>query len=185
VKLPAQRMNEVVRQVEQQGVVACPAEAVWGLTCDPLSEEAVLQLLAMKQRSVSKGLIIVAASAHMFAPLLAPLSSAQRYELELSWPGPNTWLVPNWGLYPDWITGESEEIAIRVTKAPALASLSYRLGRPLVSTSANPAGAQPARHSFQVVRYFGQGLVRAPGVVDLEATPSTIRRVSTGEVLRA
>ena len=42
MKLPAQRMNEVVRQVEQQGVVACPAEAVWGLTCDPLSEEAVL-----------------------------------------------------------------------------------------------------------------------------------------------
>ena len=64
MKLPAQRMNEVVRQVEQQGVVACPAEAVWGLTCDPLSEEAVLQLLAMKQRSVSKGLIIVAASVH-------------------------------------------------------------------------------------------------------------------------
>lgn len=59
MKLPAQRMNEVVRQVEQEGVVACPAEAVWGLTCDPLSEDAVLQLLAMKNRPVSKGLIIV------------------------------------------------------------------------------------------------------------------------------
>jgi L-threonylcarbamoyladenylate synthase len=185
VKLPAQRMNEVVQQVEQEGVVACPAEAVWGLTCDPLSEDAVLQLLAMKHRPISKGLIIVAASSAMLGPLLKPLDSTQRNELELSWPGPNTWLVPNRGLYPDWITGESDEIAIRVTSAPALALLSYRLGRPVVSTSANPAGAQPARHSFQVVRYFGRGLVRAPGVVDLEASPSTIRRVGTGEVLRA
>ncbi len=185
MKLPAQRMNEVIRQVELEGVVACPAEAVWGLTCDPLSEDAVLQLLAMKHRPASKGLIIVAASSAMFEPLLTPLDSAQRSELEFGWPGPNTWLVPNRGLYPEWITGDSDEIAIRVTKAPALAALSYRLGRPLVSTSANPADAQPARHGFQVVRYFGRGLVRAPGVVDLRATPSTIRRAGTGEVLRA
>jgi len=166
------------------GVVACPAEAVWGLSCDPWNQHAVMSILQLKRRPVDKGLIVVAADAEMFAPLLDNLSDSVRKELILSWPGPNTWLVPNSGVFPAWITGDSDEVAIRVTSAPALKALSQELGGPLVSTSANPAGALPARHHFQVVNYFGVELPRAIGSVDLGAKPSTIRRAGTGEILR-
>ncbi|GIR70127.1 MAG: hypothetical protein CM15mP74_13780 [Halieaceae bacterium] len=37
-----------------------PAEGVWGLSCDPFDELAVTHLLALKQRPVHKGLIVVA-----------------------------------------------------------------------------------------------------------------------------
>ena len=40
--------------------MACPAEGVWGLSCDPFDELAVKDLLALKQRPVHKGLIVVA-----------------------------------------------------------------------------------------------------------------------------
>ncbi len=166
-------------------MVACPAEAVWGLSCDPFSEAAVQTLLAMKGRPVAKGVIVVAGDVAMLEPLLTPLEAGLRAELEMSWPGANTWLLPNRGVFPSWITGDSEEVAVRVSRAPALRALSRALGRPLVSTSANPAGAQPARHGFQVVRYFGAALPRAHGSVDAAAKPSTIRRLGTGEVLRA
>ena len=175
----------MVHHIEDGGVVACPAEAVWGLSCDPFCEAAVGTLLAMKGRPVVKGLIVVAADVAMLAPLLTPLEAGPRAELEMSWPGANTWLLPNRGVFPSWITGDSEEVAVRVSRAPALQALSRALGRPLVSTSANPAGAQPARHAFQVVRYFGAALPRARGSVDAAAKPSTIRRLGTGEVLRA
>ena len=48
------------------GVVACPTEAVWGLSCDPGNEAAVMRLLAMKDRPVDKGLILVAADMAQF-----------------------------------------------------------------------------------------------------------------------
>ncbi len=179
------RTHQLVDVILAEGVVACPAEAVWGLSCDPFSETAVETLLAMKQRDVAKGLIVVAAEAWMLAPVLEPLEPARQKELSLSWPGPNTWLVPNRDVFPEWITGDSDEVAVRVTSAPALRALSLALGGPLVSTSANPAGALPARWGFQVARYFGPQLLRAAGTVDLTAKPSTIRRVGTGDVIRA
>ena len=45
--------------LDSGGVVACPAEGVWGLSCDPYSEVAVHDLLTLKRRSVHKGLIAV------------------------------------------------------------------------------------------------------------------------------
>ena len=46
-------------------VIACPTEAVWGLSCDPENEEAVECLLALKARPASKGLILVATFARV------------------------------------------------------------------------------------------------------------------------
>ena len=54
--------SEAAAVMRTGGVIAYPTEAVWGLGCDPFDEAAVLRLLAIKQRPVDKGLILVAAS---------------------------------------------------------------------------------------------------------------------------
>ena len=78
------------------GVIAYPTEAVWGLGCDPFDETAVLRLLALKQRAVDKGLILIAASASQFDGLLDwnALPEDRRAAVHASWPGPHTWIVP-------------------------------------------------------------------------------------------
>ena len=165
-------------------VVAAPAEAVWGLSCDPWSLDAVETLCAMKRRALDKGLIVVSWTPRHFEPLLQNLSAPARQQCLESWPAPITWVVPNNGYFPLWVTGDSKEVAIRVTAAPALVALSKAIDGPIISTSANAAGALPARHGFQVTRYFGQKLKKLPGTVDLMAKPSTIKRITTGDVLR-
>jgi len=50
-----------VSALEQGEVIAYPTESVWGLGCDPWNEAAVQALLKLKDRPVSKGLILVAA----------------------------------------------------------------------------------------------------------------------------
>ena len=52
------------------GVIAYPTEAVWGLGCDPFNEAAVTRLLAIKQRDVAKGLILIAGDRAQFDGLL-------------------------------------------------------------------------------------------------------------------
>ena len=178
------RIKQASVRIEAGNVIACPAEAVWGLSCDPWNLSAVAFLCGMKQRALSKGVIVASGDVAHFAPLLDALDDDERRCILSSWPGPVTWLVPNRGYFPSWVTGESNEVAIRVTSSRALSSLCRELDSPVVTTSANWAGAQPAKHLFQVRRYFGSQIAVVPGEVDLAGKPSTIKRIKTGEVLR-
>lgn len=168
------------------GVIACPTEAVWGLSCDPFDRSAVQRLLELKQRPVRKGLIMVAASEEQLDFLLADLAVSQRQQLTASWPGPNTWLVPHRDRIPAWIHGEHDTVAVRVSLHPVVRDLCRLWGGPLVSSSANRAGATPPREAYQVRRYFKEQLdYILPGAVDHSARPSVIRDLASGQTLRA
>ena len=167
------------------GVVACPTEAVWGLSCDPSNADAVAHLLTLKRRPVGKGLILVAATEDQIAFLLAGLTAQQRATLADSWPGPATWLLPHMGRVPSWVCGEHATVAVRVSGHPVVSALCSAWGGPLVSTSANRTGARPAREAFQVRRYFGSGLdYLLPGRVGDTARPTPIRDITSGQIIR-
>ena len=168
------------------GVIACPTEAVWGLSCDPDDEHAVQRLLALKQRPLRKGLILVAAGQSQLEFLLHDLPHQQRQQLSASWPGPATWLVPHRGRVPPWVHGEHDTVAVRVSGHPVLRALCSAWGGPLVSSSANRSGAQPPRAAFQVSRYFDLRLdYIMPGAVGTSARPSVIRDLASGQIIRA
>ena len=89
-------IENAVTALRRGGVVAYPTEAVWGLGCDPFNEIAVMRLLAIKQREIGKGLILVAGATAQLDGLLDwdPLPAARRDAVLASWPGPSTWIVP-------------------------------------------------------------------------------------------
>lgn len=131
--------------LKRGGVVAYPTEGVWGLGCDPRNEEAVLRILAIKQREVEKGLILIAAHEAQLASFVAldALDDAQSAAVRARWPGAATWIVPAAPDAPCWITGRHDGIAVRVSAHPPVIGLCNAFGGALVSTSANRAG-QPA-----------------------------------------
>jgi L-threonylcarbamoyladenylate synthase len=170
--------------VRHGGVLAYPTEAVWGLGCDPWDEDAVLQLLELKQRPMHKGLIVVAADIEQFDFLLDDLPDIWQQRLAGSWPGPNTWLVPHQDRLPPWITGEHASVALRVTDHPLVRALCEQTG-PLVSTSANPAGRPAARTRLRLEQYFGGELDGVlSGALGGRKNPSLIRDLVTGDVIR-
>lgn len=178
-------IERIARLLADGQLVAYPTEAVWGLGCDPQNASAVNALLRLKQRPVDKGLILVAASIEQFAPYLSEVTPAQRQQLEDSWPGPVTWLVPDRGFAPAWIRGQHSSVALRVSAHPVVAALCRAFGGPIVSTSANRAGMPEARDAATVVQQFGDELAAiAPGEVGEAAKPTEIRDLLTGVVLR-
>src|SRR5690606_29575021 len=98
--------------IRSGGVVACPTEAVYGLSCDPWNEAAVRSLLAMKERDAAQGLILVAGGAYQFTSLLRGLPRDRQEILAASWPGPVTWLVPANEHVPPWIRGRHDKVAL-------------------------------------------------------------------------
>ena len=94
------RITRLNRLLQAGGVIAYPTEGVWGLGCNPWNGAAVERLLNLKQRPVHKGLILIAGEIEQFDFLLWDLPDGQLAKLRLSWPGPNTWLVPHQGRLP-------------------------------------------------------------------------------------
>jgi L-threonylcarbamoyladenylate synthase len=182
---PDFRLSQAIRVIANGGVLAYPTEAVWGLGCDPWNQNAVERLLRLKARAWQKGLILAGASIEQFAWLLQDLSAAQRSRLELSWPGPTTWLVPHHGQVPEWVCGEHDTVALRVSAHPVVRRLCESFGAPIITTSANVAGTQPAVEQFQVRRYFGPGVdCLVPGALGGLQRPSTIRDLVSDEIVR-
>lgn len=178
--------QRLCRTIEGDGVIAYPTEGVWGLGCNPWSEFAVDTILALKQRPMHKGLILVAASVEQVRFLLDPLPPVLRQRAEQHWPGPVTCVVPDVARQiPHWVRGDHDTIAVRVSAHPLVRQLCELAGMPLVSTSCNPAGREPARASWQVQRYFPAGIdLVVSGALGGARQPSTIIDITTGQKLR-
>jgi len=185
--VPTLSVPDALAVLHRGGVIAYPTEAVWGLGCDPFSHAAVERVLALKQRPVEKGLIVVAAAVEQLASLVDwdALPPARFAEVRASWPGPHTWVMPATAHAPGWITGVHAGIAVRVSAHPVVAALCAGFGGPLVSTSANPAGAPPPseRAHFDDV-LAGSVDAFVDGVTGGLDRPTVIRDACTGEALR-
>ena len=178
-------IKKAVASLQAGGVIAYPTEAVWGLGCDPENESAVRELLRLKQRPVEKGLILVAASIDQFKPYLSQVSAKQYRQLQVSWPGFQTWVVPAPEFVPFWLKGEHPSIALRVSAHPLVKALCQAFGRPIVSTSANHTGQPVALDEQQVKDYFENELAFIlPGELGGAANPSSIIDIVTGQPIR-
>lgn len=165
------------------GVVLHATEGVWGLACDPWSEQAVQRVLSIKQRSADKGLIVIAAQSDVFAPLLAQLSVQQREDIEATWPGPHTWILPD-QTFPSWVRGVHPSVACRVPGHAQARALAREFAGPLVSTSANIAGQPSITEQAVAFAQFAQRVDYAlPGEVGERGRASTIHQLD-GSVLR-
>jgi len=179
------RIADLAKALHQGAVIAYPTEAVWGLGCDPYNEAAVTRLLAMKNRARDKGLILAGGSIDHALSLTATLSEAQNQQLAETWPGPNTWLIPDERITPEWIRGEHKAVAVRVSAHPLVEALCKAFGGLIVSTSANPQGLPPAENAEQVIAYFADQVdAISPGAIGSENKPSSIRDLVTGARIR-
>jgi len=94
-----------------------------------------------------------------------------------------TWVLPCHEQVSQMLRGEHNSLAVRLTDHPLVRQLCDEVG-PLVSTSANPAGKEPARDAFRVRQYFADELdYILPGALGGRAQPSEIRTL-TGQRLR-
>lgn len=179
-------VEQAAQSLRDGKVIAYPTEAVYGLGCDPGNEAAVRELLAMKGRPATAGLILIADKFDRFDPYILPLSEALRQRAWSRWPGPVTWLFPRAHGVPDWLAGRHETIALRLTAHPVCRSLCAAFRGAIVSTSANPSLSEPARSAEQVEGYFASSLAGiVEGALGVEEKPSEIRDLLSGAVIRA
>lgn len=179
--------SEISGIIESGAVVAYPTEAVYGLGCDPDNDAAIEKLLAVKQRPWEKGLILIASGFDQLKPYI-DLSRVTEAQLQFAfdkWPGPFTFVIPAKAGVSRMLRGSFDTIAVRVTAHEGVRAMCDACRKPLVSTSANLAGEQPAMTLAEVQTQLGDKIDAVVlGQLGQSCQPSTIIDIQTGHIFR-
>ena len=169
--------------LEKGEVVAAPAEGVYGYSCSPFNEQAVMKLLSLKDRSIDKGLIVLCRHVKdvaRFADLTGDYAEETIAAMNKYWPGPVTLVLPAKASAPGYITGYRDTVTVRIPSEMYMHEYLEKWGGPLVSTSLNTTGQPPARRKSQIP--FGP--VSLTLDKPLEGTSSGIFDVISGNWIR-
>lgn len=129
-------ISEIVRLIQNGGIICYPTDTVWGIGCDATNEAAVARVSELKGRAPDKGYILLVSDIDMlkrYVPKIHP-----RLETLLAFhQRPLTVIYEkNTGL-PDIVKAPNGSVAIRVAQDEFCQELIRALDKPLVSTSAN------------------------------------------------
>jgi len=175
--------QDLISHFNNGSVFAYPTEAVFGLGCDPKNENAVMRLLKIKKRPINKGLILIASDFSQVENYLKPITENQ---LEFTQPSVTTYIYPARYDAPDWLTGDFDSLAVRITKHPLVRELCFELNSALVSTSANLSGKEPAKTCNEVLLALEGAIeIMLDGQTGDLDKPTEIRDSITGEIIRA
>ncbi|HVB03664.1 MAG TPA: L-threonylcarbamoyladenylate synthase [Chitinophagaceae bacterium] len=145
----AEDITESFKVLEKGGLILYPTDTVWGIGCDATHAGAVQRIFELKCRNSSRSLIILVNNMQDLAKyVLAPHAQVIEYlkrERE-----PVTVIYPGASNLPSNLISPDGTIAIRIVQEPFCNSLITRLGKPLVSTSANFTGEPTSLNFFQV-----------------------------------
>lgn len=154
----ARKFNEMKEEIQKAlevlrkgGIILYPTDTVWGVGCNATDPEAVAKIYEIKRRSDSKSLVLLASDMDMVSRYIkeVPEMAIQLVEVNDK---------PMTIIYPGAVVGSSENpkadryclayntvaedgtVGIRVPMMEFCQQLAFRLGRPIVSTSANISG---------------------------------------------
>ena len=171
--------------LKRGGIIAYPTEAVWGLGCDPQNQTAVIKLLEIKSRPMNKGMILAAGDKAHLSPWLEQLSPELGAKLTATYDSPTSWIVPDQGIAPAWVRGDHQSIALRLSTHAGVQAICHAFDACIVSTSANPAGLDPALSLEQVMTYFRD---KIDAIFDVplgqSKQPSQIKSLLNDQVIR-
>lgn len=147
--------QEALQVLRSGGVILYPTDTVWGLGCDATNPEAVAKVYAIKRRSDSKSLVLLASGLDMIAryvrqipDMAIDLVEVNDAPMTLIYPGALTGPKPSGGESPKPdryrlaynVVAEDGSVGIRIPMMDWCRTLVEKFGRPLVSTSANISG---------------------------------------------
>lgn len=142
-----QEIQNALAVLKDGGIILYPTDTVWGIGCDATNAQAVAKIYALKQRDDALAMIVLVNNLDNVARWVKEVPEVAWQLLEVA-DKPLTLILPNAVGVASNLLPPTNTIAIRVPNHEFCKKLSAKLGRPLVSTSANIHG-QPTPIHFE------------------------------------
>ena len=147
----AEDMREAVNVLKKGGVILYPTDTVWGIGCDATNEQAVKRIFEIKQRDDSKAMLLLLDSQGRLRQYVKQVPDMAYDLIELA-TRPLTIIYPGAYAVAPQLVAEDGSIGIRITEELFSKTLCMRLGRPLVSTSANISGEKTPQNYSEITK---------------------------------
>ena len=131
-------------------VAVIPTDTIYGLAADVHHRAAVEKLYGLKDREHKPGTVI-AANVDQLLELGLPVEQIQ--QVAHLWPNPISIVLPAPSSL-DYLDQDVGSLAVRIPDDPEVRALLEMTG-PLLTTSANHPGQQPATNTAEAHAYFG------------------------------
>jgi L-threonylcarbamoyladenylate synthase len=152
------------------GVAIFPADTLYGLACDPLSEAGMERIYRIKGRDEGRSSAVMYFSPLAMRELLAVLGPRAREAVGALLPGPVTLIVANpERRYPLASRADPERLGVRLIEGP-LAGMPL----PVLQTSANTSGYAAAASFEQIDPAIAEAVDLAIDGGELGGAPSTV-----------
>ena len=181
-------LNEALRVVRAGGTILYPTDTVWGLGCDATRAEAVRRIYEIKQREDSKSLVLLACDMDMVARYVKEIPSIAIDLVEVN-DAPMTIIYPGaicsesgdkWHLAAN-VVAEDGSVGIRIPLMDWCKQLAFKLGRPVVSTSANISGEPTPRRFSDIPQEIKDAVdFVVPPSVDSQSTGKASQILKVG-----
>ena len=142
-------VQQAVDTLRQGGTILYPTDTIWGIGCDATQPDAIDKIYQLKQRTDSKSMLVLVDSLNRVGRYVREVPALTGDLVELA-ESPLTIIYPTAIKLPDQLVAEDGSIGIRVCRHVFCQQLILRLGRPVVSTSANISGQDAPKRLSEV-----------------------------------
>jgi tRNA threonylcarbamoyl adenosine modification protein (Sua5/YciO/YrdC/YwlC family) len=165
---PSERdLAQILRVLEDDGVVAYPTDQNWAFGCDASSSKALDRIHRLKpSHPKDRPFALICASISMAADV-ANIDNAAYRVLRRAWPGAYTVLLNAGRNLPRQIKDKRRIVGVRIPSCALLLAVVERFGKPLASTSVpeiqdpvEPKSGfmRPPRFGYEVQEVYGHAL---------------------------
>jgi L-threonylcarbamoyladenylate synthase len=134
--------NEVEKAAEvlrRGGVILYPTDTVWGVGCDATNDAAVARVYELKRSADKRAMTVLVSGIDAVGRHVRRVPDVAWQLLEVA-DSPLTLILPGGAGVSPGLIPEEGTIGVRVPRHEFCEALLRRLGRPLVSSSANLSG---------------------------------------------
>ncbi len=183
------KIARAVAALQAGEVIAYPTDTVYALGADLHNRKAIERIYQIKQMKSDQPLAFICHDLSDIANY-AIVENAQYRLLRRLLPGPYTFILDATREVPKMLLLKRKQVGIRVPGHPVVTALTAALGRPIISTTAGPHGADPFVDPHEIDDHFsGLALVLDAGagglipttVVDLTGGAITVVREGAGD----
>lgn len=140
-------IQKAAEVLKSGGTILYPTDTIWGIGCDATNNKAVQKVLKIKNRIKELGFIILLERDSHLTEYVEQIPDIT-WDLLKSFDTPTTIIYSNAKHLAKDVTATDGSVAIRIVRDEFCRRLISRLGKPIISTSANFSG-DPAPMMFK------------------------------------
>lgn len=148
-------INQVVECLRQGGVIIYPTDTTYGIGCDIFNRKGVKKIFQIKQRDSRKPFSFICSDLAEISNY-AQVSNFAFKIMKRHLPGPYTFVLEATKIVPDSLSTKQKTVGVRIPENNISREIVKQLGHPLVTTSANIAGAETPQDPREIDRELGR-----------------------------